>query len=425
MSTQSNGDAAIISRRAIEALRSGVPNRDAVRELGSSQPEAERQFIEMLERSTGFGRPLPATRGMLVSGDFGAGKSHLLAHFEQLALSKNFVSSRVVISKETPLYDLGKVFTSAVEKGKLPGRNGLFMEELSLALKPGTENYDLFSGAIAKAALDGQMSMIFPATRIVHERSQDQDIIGEIESFWAGDRIAVASVRKGLSSIGEAQNYRFPAPKASELPLQRLRFAAELIRGAGYAGWVIFLDEIELIGNYSILQRGRSYAEIAHWVGRAPETDRSGLITVGAVTGDFVPAVIDADGKQDGDKIVPRLQGSARYGNLAASAEAGMEVLRQDVFALQPVGEMDVEATLGKLRDIYAKAYKWRPPSASVASGTAGHMNQMRYKVRSAINEWDLLRLRPGYRPEIEAQEFQHDYGEDSDLEKPAADNVE
>lgn len=425
MPTQSNGDAAIASRRAIEALRSGVPNRDAVRELGSSQPEAERQFVEILERSIGFERPLPATRGMLISGDFGAGKSHLLAHFEQLALSKNFVSSRVVISKETPLYDLGKVFTSAVENGRIPGRNGRFIEELSLALKPGRENYDLFAGAIAKAALDGHMSMIFPATLIVHERSQDQDVINEIESFWAGDRIAVASVRKGLRSIGEAPNYRFSAPKAAELPLQRLRFAAELIRGAGYAGWIIFLDEIELIGNYSILQRGRSYAEIAHWMGRAPETNRSGLITVGAVTGDFVPAVIDADGKQDGDKIVPRLQESVRYGNLAASAEAGMGVLRRDVFALQAVGETDVEATLEKLRDIYAKAYKWQPPPASVASETAGYMNQMRYKVRSAINEWDLLRLRPGYRPEIEAQEFQHDYGEDSDLEKPAMDNVE
>ncbi|MYE01574.1 MAG: hypothetical protein F4Y03_09885 [Alphaproteobacteria bacterium] len=425
MPMQSNGDAAVVSRRAIEALRSGVPNRDAVRELGSSQPEAEQQFIDILERSTGFGRPLPPARGMLVSGDFGAGKSHLLAHFEQLALSRNFVSSRVVISKETPLYDLGKVFVSAVENGKIPGRNGRFMEELSLALKPGTENYDLFSGAIAKAALDGDMSMVFPATRIVHERSQDQDIINEIESFWAGDRIAVASVRKGLRSIGEAQNYRFSAPKAAELPLQRLRFAAELIRGAGYAGWVIFLDEIELIGNYSILQRGRSYAEIAHWMGRAPETNRSGLISVGAVTGDFVPAVIDADGKQDGDKIVPRLRESARYENLAGPAEGGMEVLKREVFALQPVGDTDVAATLEKLREIYAKAYNWHPPSASVASETAGYMNQMRYKVRSAINEWDLLRLRPGYRPDIEAREFQHDYGEDSDLEKPAADNAE
>ena len=102
-----------------------------------------------------------------------------------------------------------------------------------------------------------------------------------------------------------------------------------------------------------------------------------------------------------------------------------MEVLKREVFALQPVRETDVEATLEKLRGIYAKAYNWHPPSASVASETAGYMNQMRYKVRSAINEWDLLRLRPGYRPDIEAQEFQHDYGEDADLERPAADNAE
>ena len=424
MPMQPNDDAVVASRRAIEALRSGVPNRDAVRELGSSQPEAEQQFIEMLERSNKFGRPLPATRGMLVSGDFGAGKSHLLAHFEQLALSRNFATSRVVISKETPLYDLRKIFVSAVENGKIPRRSGRFMEELSLALKPGTENYDLFSGAVAKAALDGDMSMMFPATRIVHERSQDQDVINEIESFWAGDRIAAVSVKKGLRSIGETQ-HRFSAPRAAELPQQRLRFAAELIRGAGYAGWVIFLDEIELVGNYSILQRGRSYAEIAHWMGRAPETDRFGLIVVGAITDDFVSVVIDANGKQDGDKIVPRLRESTRYKSLADTAKAGMEMLRREVFALQPVREADVDVTLEKLRGIYAKAYNWHPPHATPASETAGFMNQMRYKIRSAINEWDLLRLRPDCIPDIETQRFQHDYGEDSDLEKPSADDTE
>ena len=362
---------------------------------------------------------------MLISGDFGAGKSHLLAHLEQIALARNFASSRVVISKETPLYDLGKVFVSAVENGKLPGRSGRFIEELSLALKPETENYDLFSGAIAKAALDGQLSMIFPATRIVHERAQDQDIINEIESFWAGDRIAVASVRKGLRSIGEAQNYRFSAPKAAELPLQRLRFAAELIRGSGYKGWIVFLDEIELVGNYSILQRGRSYAEIARLTGRVPEAGYPGVIVVGAVTDGFVPAVIDADGKQDGDKIVPRLRESARYGSLADAAEAGMDTLKRDGFELKPILQSDVAETLEKLRAIYARAYDWQPPSASVASETAGHMNQMRYKVRAAINEWDLFRLRPGYRPEIETEEFRHSYDEDSSLERPAADDAE
>ncbi len=425
MTVQSDELANVASRRAIEALRSGVPNRDAVRELGSSQPDVEQRFSRMLDSAADLARPLPVTRGMLISGDFGAGKSHLLAHLEQMALSENFVTSRVVISKETPLYDLGKVYSSAADSARIPDRNGRFIEELSLALKPGTESYDLFSGAIANAALDGQLSMMFPATRVVHERSHDQEILNEIESFWAGDRISVASVRRGLRSVGEAQNYRFSAPKAAELPLQRLRFAAELIRGTGYKGWIVFMDEIELIGNYSILQRARSYAELARWTGCVSGDSYSGLIAVGAVTDDYFSTVIGADGKQDKDKIGPRLRESARYGSLVEAAEVGMTALERDVVELKPVGDADVGAVLEKLRDVYERAYDWRPPPASRTSESAGYRNQMRYKVRAAINEWDLLRLCPGYCPDIETEEFRRSYKEDAQLERPAADDVE
>ena len=55
---------------------------------------------------------------MLISGDFGSGKSHLLTHLEQQALSQGFVCSKVAISKETLLYDLGKVLKSAVDNGR-------------------------------------------------------------------------------------------------------------------------------------------------------------------------------------------------------------------------------------------------------------------------------------------------------------------
>jgi len=425
MLEQQNADSPVSSRRAIEALRNGVPNKDAVQELGSNQPDAERQFMDLLDRSSNLARPLSVTKGMLISGDFGAGKSHLLTHLEHIALSRNFAVSRVVISKETPLYDLGKVFVSAIENGRISGRSGRFIEELALALKPGTENYDLFSGAISKAARDGELSMIFPATLTVHERSQDQHIINEIESFWAGERVTVASIRKGLRSIGEAQHYRFSAPKASELPSQRLRFVAELIRGAGYRGWIVFLDEIELVGNYSILQRGRSYSEIARWMGGAQAEGYPGLAAVGAVTVDFVPSVISHDGKQDRDKIASRLEQSARYAGLAGAAETGMRTLEREAVELRPIREADVTDTLEKLRDIYERAYRWRPPPAAAASETAGYMNQMRYKVRAAINEWDLRRLRPGYEPETETDPFRPNYVEDSALEKPAADEPE
>ena len=64
--------------RAIEALRAGVPNRDAVRALGSSQPAVEDRFEETLTAvRQGFENGRGA-EGVLFAGDFGSGKSHLL-----------------------------------------------------------------------------------------------------------------------------------------------------------------------------------------------------------------------------------------------------------------------------------------------------------------------------------------------------------
>jgi hypothetical protein len=41
----------------------------------------------------------------------------------------------------------------------------------------------------------------------------------------------------------------------------------------------------------------------------------------------------------------------------------------------------------------------------------------MRQYVRTWINEWDLLRLDPAYRPETELVDMSSDYREDPDLE--------
>ena len=97
----------LAARRAVEALRSGVPSRDAVAALGSGQSDIEDRFLGLLD---GLGSTrAAATRGLLLGGGFGSGKSHLLEHLAHLALEHNVAVSRVVISKETPLHDPAKV----------------------------------------------------------------------------------------------------------------------------------------------------------------------------------------------------------------------------------------------------------------------------------------------------------------------------
>ena len=61
---------------------------------------------------------------MLVAGGFGSGKSHLLEYFKHIALEENFVCSKIVISKETPLYNPTRVYQAAIESRHRSGQAG-------------------------------------------------------------------------------------------------------------------------------------------------------------------------------------------------------------------------------------------------------------------------------------------------------------
>ena len=406
-------------RRALEALRNGVPNSEAVRMLGCNQPRVEARFDDMLNHVMNADNQPDNSLGMLVSGDFGSGKSHLMAHLEHQALSRDFVCSKVTISKETPLYDLGKVFKSAVDNGRISGRNGRLIQELMQVMRPNSPAYADFYTWANDEASSGLIHPIFPASLLVHERSGDMELNDEIESFWAGDRILVSKVKGGLKLIGPKGIFAFKAPKPADLPPQRLRFAIELIKAAGYKGWIVLIDEIELIGSYSILQRGRSYAELARWMGQDVSETYPGLVVVGTVTDDFATAIIRPDGqKKDHDYMRPKLEANPRYRHIAARAETGMRLLERECESLNPPSDDDVNATVEKLRKLYSDAYGWDAPPLEGKAGGAGHQRRMRYKVRSAINEWDLMRLYPGSKPETESDEFILTYEENADLER-------
>ena len=374
----------------------------------------------MLEKAASKDKSPANSQGLLVSGDFGAGKSHLLAHLEHQALEQNFVCSKVAISKETPLYDLAKVFKSAVENGRLPNRSGRLIEELGLDLKPDSESYAAFFEWANKSASENLLSQMFPASLLVHERSPDPELDGEIEYFWAGDKLGVRRLKDGLRQIGQLQSYPFRAPKQSDLPPQRLRFFIELIKAAGYDGWVVLLDEVELIGSYSLLQRGRSYAELTRWMGQATVENYPGLVVVGTVTDDFAPKII-TEGKNDRDYAGQRLR--ARNDNdMADRAETGMRLIERETTPLNQPSDSDVNATVKKLREIYRVAYDWDAPPSQVRAGGVQEQGRMRYKVRAAIYEWDLLRFYPEALPEIVSYVFHHTYEENADLERISED---
>ena len=417
-----NGNLVMLkNRRALEALRNGVPNGDAVAALGCNQSNVESNFNALLSRVSD-GSDMPETSlGMLVAGEFGSGKSHLLGYLEARALAQSFVCSRVVISKETPLFDLDKVYRAAVQNGRALGITGHIVEELAQMLRRDSQSYaEFFMWANRE---DSGLHQILPASLTIHQEADDE-WRNEMVWFWSGEKIGVRRVRDGLSRVGQRQSYSFGNPKWQEMPKQRLRFMLELIKAAGYKGWVILMDEIELVGNYSWLQRARAYAELTRWLGQAPDEKYPGLIVVGTLTADFEEEVLI--GKEDRDKSATRLRARGRDGdNLTADrAETGMKIIENIRHLLGAPDQEMLSKLYFLLKNIHSQAYDWEAPDIDREIGP-GVRRAIRPFVRRWINEWDLRRLYPGIEPVIEETELQFSSEEDATLERSASDDSE
>ena len=409
-------------RRAIEALRAGVPNRHAVLQLGCNHPRIEEQFRALLAGvESGFGDGLQPP-GLLVSGDFGSGKSHLLEYLQHLALKENFVCSKIVISKETPIADPLKVFRAMVSEGKVPGKLGPSVQTLASSLKEkvNAESYrDFFLWAGSEGA---RVATHFPATLALFEYGGDIEYNQQIARFWAGDRLNTTQLKANLREIGQLTTYHLgPLPKQRDLAFQRIRFAPRLARAAGYRGWIVLFDELELIGRYAFKGRANAYAELARWLGRLDDTADGqfpGLGTAGAITSDFALNVLDT-GLCDRETIPNRLNASLRPADqeLASLSVRGIRLISNHAERLPALTAEQMKSAHDRLREAHSDAFGWEaPPLADCFSPDSSSV--MRPYIRRWITEWDLKRLYPdqSFDP-VEEPLKPAQYSEDDDLE--------
>lgn len=406
---------AVSRRRAIEALRAGVPCRGAVAALGSGQPAIEDRFAEMLDGLTDSERRT-SVGGLLLGAGFGAGKSHLLNHLAHQAVEAGAAVSTVVISKETPLHDPAKVFRAAVESLSTGRSFGdAAVAAVAADLDPDTPRYAALTRWVNSAA--SGMDERFAATLLIYERLRGHEVAGSDETvdaivrFWCGDPMRVSDLKRSLKLVGQAGLFDCGSLPVRELARQRLRFLSHLLVAAGYAGWVLLFDEVELIGRYSLLQRARSYAEVAGWMS-AEQADP--VLAVLAMTDDFEAAVLS--GKNDREVIPARLRDkqTPEWDETAAAAVVGMRHIDRDMVLLDPPDDAELDRTYRALKRLHGEAFGWQPPDVPGLERLGA--TRMRQYVRAWINEWDLLMLDPDFRPSTEVLSVTPSYDEDVDL---------
>lgn len=403
----------IAARGAIEALRAGVPNRAAIRLLGERDGALVNSFLESLGRCTeGLSRGRPS-EGNLIWGGFGAGKSHLLGYMRELALERNFVVSLVPVSKETPMFD-PQLFAAAIRTAEVPGANDDVMTVALSRLKPQTEPYDRLERWATDEARAGSLSTEFAALLwlIPHLGPEDH---ARIARFFGGGKLNATVVKSWLREHGAAKLFDIKPTREAERTRQRLRFAPRLLSSVGLAGWCILLDEVELIGRYSPLQRGRSYAELARWLGRDETDGLPGITTVAAFTDDFVAAMFDQ--KRDEEVIPQALEQRGLAPQAIVAKRCMQELRRMRGVRLAPPDESALRAAQSRIADLYYDAYQWRPSGLAIGERLVG--KSMRQYIKSWITEWDIERLY-GERSTIEVEPIPTDYTPSTELQQAA-----
>jgi hypothetical protein len=407
------------ARMAIEALRAGVPNRAAIRRMGTEQTGIKHAFEAARAAcwdDAAPGRVGNGSAGIGMAGGFGTGKSHLLGYLAEVASQQRFVVSRIVVSKETPLSHSGHVLAAALRDAALPDRPDDPIAACVTALRERPEALDAMDAAVGVP--DAGFAPIFAACLfLVRRASTPPETLRQIARLWSGARLNASVIRQALKASAAGRMFQLKAVPAAAMTDQLARFVPLLFRAVGYAGWCVLLDEIELIGRYTPLQRALAYAWLGAWLGLDGKRRFPGIVAAYAITDDFAAAVIQP--RLDSEKAPERLtlKGRVAEAVLARSAIAHIErtVLQN---RLLPPTLNDLTVCHDKVQRLYSAAYDWpAPPSPPVERSATRTMRQY---IKGWITLWDLRRLGIG-DARLVADSIATNYAEDATLAGPGA----
>ncbi|MDR4484561.1 MAG: DUF2791 family P-loop domain-containing protein, partial [Nitrospirales bacterium] len=400
----------------------GVPNRDVVRVLGSHQPDLEGKFRRLLQQMEANVPHDTPTKGIVLEGGFGSGKSHLLHALQQVALERNFVCSPIVISKETPFYNNVPLFRAAINNAIVPGKHGDALTEIAGELNFQSPHYaDLFDWVHRR---DQGCDSRFAASLYLYERMiNDPELSHRMIRYWAGDPLSNSQLNKYLQGCPPETPYLFNKIASQDLALHRFQFVSRLMVAAGYKGWILLIDEAEIIGRYSFKQRTKSYVEVARWMGELSEHACPAIGAIVALTDDFQSVVLEE--KQDSQKIEQMCheESTEEIHVQALQAVQGLRLIEESGEPLIRPYESMVDALYERIRALHGSAYSWTPPPVSAVEKLSS--TRMREYVRGWITEWDLRRLYPEAQLDIEILDVRQTYDEDQELEPAMADDID
>lgn len=256
----------------VESLRAGIPSRASTRELSDLQPSLTEPIKQDLAQLAQGNIP----KGRLVWGAYGQGKTHALTTIEHLALDLGFAVSRVSLSREVSCHHLFNFYGRVASAIRTP-KSQIFGIQQALNKKdyrdlPDSpiQNPDRYSHPLPAIVLEDYFKA----------NGEQQDLLyGDL----MGTRLAMPDLRRIHRDYRGEQLPKFE----SNFGVKKHGSAyfgvmADAVTWCGYRGWVILIDEVELIGRLGKVGRLDAYRNL-NWLLNWSETMPYPIYTVGVV----------------------------------------------------------------------------------------------------------------------------------------------
>ncbi len=334
------------ARRVIEGLRSGIPYREMAHEIVLGR-ENQIALLNRMMDLTGEGHR-PKFPAVFLRASYGQGKTHLMQSYWGSASDRNWVVSYVSLSKETPIDRMDLLYPKIIASTYVPGAK---FGSMSLIVDQALSRSQVLAEARAQEFSPRAMAVL--DNLVTHNEGYSellQDVSGTFLPIGRLKQLYRANFNRPLKISN--------SPMRDEA-YEYLRLTDALIRWAGYAGWLILFDEVELIGKLGKGARARSYASI----GRILDLAMPGTLSSWALASNFLTDVVHQRNDQE---IAPAwLQSRSKTADdpLVNWCRQGIDALIESK-PLDPLSRQQIDGLLEQIYLLHQDAYAWRPPQS-------------------------------------------------------------
>ncbi len=371
----------------IESLRAGIPTRVTTRYLTSTRNHLHEQFEQDLSQLANR-QSIP--KGRLIWGQYGQGKTHELTCLEHMALEQGFAVSRITLNRQLSGQRLDHLYSKLATSIRTPESKLLgirhFLDRKNSA--------DLFNTPIQD--VDRYCHSLLPIILETYFRAsaEEQELL---YSVLVGAPIPMAEIRRIYKrSLG----ITFPKLAGSFVRSKHsqayFELMADILTWCGLRGWVILIDEIELIARLPKLRRMQAYHHL-YWLMNGSGEQTFPIYMVGGVAQSLMDLWCHPQGRnQPPDAtLIPELARARNNGYSEGEMIAFFKYAQNQEHCpfIEPIKRHQLVELLTEIAKIHGISYGWEPQINVDRVIDALGNNPLRTHIRGLLETLDMAYL--------------------------------